>query len=183
MHVSAVRFNAVHRDSDSETGIFYHDLGHDVWAASLLERAPKDRNSLSVIGLIAAKGQSPDEALRSFPDHFQSNPEFWNALHKVLKEQIPHDDILQFEADMRRDGWAHLCGTHLADTDARHMAMPGRISPPEAIFGSVAFTDAKLDPETYERNETYRFAVKNDGPMKLRENWLKAIRDYIENHE
>lgn len=61
--------------------------------------------------------------------------------------------------------------------------MPGRISPPEAIFGSVAFTESKLAPDTYERNATYRFAVKHEGPMKLRENWLDALRAHIKKHE
>lgn len=68
-------------------------------------------------------------------------------------------------------------------TDARHMAMPGRISPPEAIFGSVAFTDSKLVPDSYERNDTYRFVVKHEGPMKLRQNWLEALRAYLEKNE
>ena len=68
-------------------------------------------------------------------------------------------------------------------TDARHMAMPGRISPPEAIFGSVAFTDSKLVPDAYERNDMYRFIVKHEGPMKLRKNWLDALRAYLEKNE
>lgn len=80
------------------------------------------------------------------------------------------------------DGRICAVGRH-THPDGRYVAMPGRISPPDAIFGSVAFTDAKLAPETYERNDTYRFAAKHEGPMKLPERWMKQVRAHIEQHE
>lgn len=112
MHRSAPLWNAVVRDRDQETGLYYHDLGKGEWAVSLLEKAPKGPSSLSVIGKIAPQNTSPDEFVRTKPDEIKMNPAFWDALHQVLKEQIPDDIQLQFEADMRGDGWAHLCGTY-----------------------------------------------------------------------
>ncbi|WFC94610.1 hypothetical protein MBRA1_001243 [Malassezia brasiliensis] len=176
LHTGVPLFQAVKRDVDPETGLYYHDVGHGNWAISLLERPPKSPKSLSVIGHIQPGNTNPSEFIRENPDKVNINEEFWNALHHVLQRQITSDEYLVFEAEMRENGWAHLC-------DARHMAMPGRISPPEAIFGSVAFTDSKLVPDSYERNDTYRFAVKHEGPMKLRQNWLKALRAYLEKNE
>ncbi|KAI3626864.1 hypothetical protein CBS14141_000865 [Malassezia furfur] len=175
LHASVPLFQAVKRDVDTETGLFYHDLGHGNWAISLLERPPKSPKSLSVIGHIQPGDANPSEFVRENPDSVNMNEDFWKALHHVLQGQIASDENLIFEAEMRENGWAHLY--------ARHMAMPGRISPPEAIFGSVAFTDSKLVPDSYERNDMYRFTVKHEGPMKLRKNWLDALRAYLEKNE
>lgn len=112
IHVSAPCLQTVKRDSDAETGLYYHEIGNGTWAVSLLERAPKDSMSLSVIGHISPGSSDPSEFVRTNPDNIRMNAGFWNALHRVLKEQIPDDINLKFEAEMRENGWAHLCGTY-----------------------------------------------------------------------
>ena len=112
LHASVPLFQAVKRDADAETGLFYHDLGHGNWAISLLERAPKSPKSLSVIGHIQPGDKNPSEFVRENPDNVNMNEDFWNALHHVLQGQIASDENLIFEAEMRENGWAHLCGTY-----------------------------------------------------------------------
>ena len=74
---------------------------------------------------------------------------------------------------LRTDGWAHL-------SDERTEAMPGRTTPPEDIFGSVAFTDERVIPSSYERNDMYRFCVAHQGPMKLKDTWRAKVRAYLQ---
>lgn len=54
--------------------------------------------------------------------------------------------------------------------------MPGRIPTPENILASVAFVDGKLEPGSYERNDTYRFVTAEEGLMQLNERWLPKVR-------
>lgn len=112
LHASVPLFQAVKRDVDTETGLFYHDLGHGNWAISLLERPPKSPKSLSVIGHIQPGDANPSEFVRENPDSVNMNEDFWKALHHVLQGQIASDENLIFEAEMRENGWAHLCGTY-----------------------------------------------------------------------
>lgn len=49
--------------------------------------------------------------------------------------------------------------------------MPGRIPTPENIFGTVAFTEGELRPESYEVNDTYRIVTAEEGFMQLRPHW------------
>ena len=112
LHASVPLFQAVKRDVDAETGLFYHDLGHGNWAISLLERPPKSPKSVSVIGHIQPGDKNPSEFVRENPDNVNMNEDFWSALHHVLQGQIASDENLIFEAEMRENGWAHLCGTY-----------------------------------------------------------------------
>lgn len=168
-----VRAYTALRDPDRATGLYYHRLPHGTWAVSLLERAPPSESSADVICELPTTGDAPSEYLRANPDAPRNNGTFWDALHSVLKEATADDDQLRTEAVLRTDGWAHL-------SDLRTEAMPGRTTPPEDIFGSVAFTDERLIPSSYERNDMYRFCVAHQGPMKLKDTWLAKVRAYLQ---
>lgn len=173
---SFVRMYAqMHRDPDTETGLYYHPLSESKWALSLLERTPSSESSPEVIGILSEATENPSKFLRDNPDASRMNAAFWNALHDVLQEAIADDEQLRTEAYLRGDGWAHL-------GDLRSEVMPGRTTPTEDILGSVAFTDARLIPTSYERNDMYRFCVAGQGPMKLKDTWLSKLRAHLKQH-
>lgn len=165
----------MHRDPDTETGLYYHPLSESKWALSLLERTPSSESSPEVIGILSEATENPSQFLRDNPDASRMNAAFWNALHDVLQEAIADDEQLRTEAYLRGDGWAHL-------GDLRSEVMPGRTTHTEDILGSVAFADARLIPTSYERNDMYRFCVAGQGPMKLKDTWLSKIRAHLEQH-
>ena len=165
----------MHRDPDTETGLYYHPLSESKWALSLLERTPSSESSPEVIGILSEATENPSQFLRDNPDASRMNAAFWNALHGVLQEAIADDEQLRTEAYLRGDGWAHL-------GDLRSEVMPGRTTPTEDILGSVAFTDARLIPTSYERNDMYRFCVAGQGPMKLKDTWLSKLRAHLKQH-
>ena len=174
--VSTVTRAAV-RDTDSATGLFYHEAGPGRFALSLLERTPKNASSMAVIGCISPRdGVQPSVHLRTNPDDVEINPAFWEALHSVLREAAPGDGHLQVEATVRGDGFLHL-------TDGRSSEVPGRVSSPDDILASVGFSEEKIISSTYEPNNMYRFCNGTEGPMQLPERWLKIVREYIERNE
>ncbi|CCV00231.1 unnamed protein product [Malassezia sympodialis ATCC 42132] len=168
-------FASVRKDPEEATGLYYHALPGEegVWALSLLSTPPASASAASVLGILRTRdGEEPAEYLRKNPDEMRRNDAFWDVLHRVLQAQVPDDEPLQVEAMNRGNGWAHMC-------DARNEAAPGRVASPDDIFGSVAFSEGKLDASTYERNDTYRFCVKPEGPMQLPRHWLDSIRKQL----
>ncbi|WFD20264.1 hypothetical protein MCAP1_002508 [Malassezia caprae] len=166
---------SMRKDPDEATGLYYHALPNEegVWALSLLSTPPSSASAVSVLGTLRTRdGAEPAEYLRENPDEVRRNEAFWDVLHRVLQAQVPHDEPLQVEAMNRGDGWAHLY-------DVRNGAAPGRVASPDDIFGSVAFTEGKLDASTYERNGMYRFCVKPEGPMQLPSKWLESVRKQL----
>lgn len=167
--------SSMRKDPEEATGLYYHALpGQEgVWALSLLSSPPTSESAVSVLGVLHTRdGKEPAKFLRENPDEVRRNEAFWDLLHRVLQEQVPHDEPLQVEAMNRSHGWAHLC-------DARNGAAPGRVASPDDIFGSVAFSEGRLDASTYERNGMYRFCVKPEGPMQLPSKWLESVREKL----
>lgn len=113
-------------DPERDTGLFYHPTTINVsdgqsekpvkaWALSFLSE-PSGAQA-HVAFLLPPKGSSdahdanPAELARSDPDRIRINAEVWSRVHEVLQhEVVPHDDLLQFEAETRTSGWAHLTG-------------------------------------------------------------------------
>ncbi|WFD35478.1 hypothetical protein MCUN1_002334 [Malassezia cuniculi] len=140
LHSSAVR------DPVRETGLYYHALGDGEWAISLRADAPDRPDSPWVVGRLAVPAAvEPPAHLRNRPDSVRLNARFWDELHHVFREHVAHDETLQFEANMRENGWAHLSDMR----DSLHLV---RTPTPDSIFGTVAFVERKIDPSTYERN-------------------------------
>lgn len=190
-----------HKDPEAQSGLYYHPTkisvsrGNDqtveaveAWAVSFLPDPPKSEDAVIAYLLpplphTAAAGHSgapewsasdPAEYIRSNPDRLRINAKGWQLMHDVLKtEVVPHDDLLQFEADTRGSGWAHL-------TDLRHPLMPGRIATPESIIASVAFVDGKLDVDSYQINGSYRLTTGYEGPIQMADSWLRKIRRRFE---
>lgn len=167
LHTRAVR------DPVVETGLYYHALGSDEWAVSLLPHAPARADAPSVIGrIVVPAAVEPAEHIRNSPDSVHLNAPFWDLLHQVFHEHVAEDEMLQFEANLRGDGWAHLSdmrqGLHLVRTPS-----------PDSIFGTVAFVESTIDPNTYERNPMYRFCMRTEGPMQLPEVWRKRVCDHL----
>jgi hypothetical protein len=175
------------RDPEAQTGLYYHPTSIHVshgegqpqetvegWALSFLpEETHTDQAAIAyLLPPKAGKVTDADPAtyVRAHPDRVRMNADAWAVVHDVLKNEIvPHDDLLQFEAQTRHSGWAHL-------TDLRQPLMPGRIANPENILASVAFVDGQLDPNTYEVNHSYRLVTGYDGPIQLAESWIQKLR-------
>ena len=161
------------RDPDPQTGLFYHRLSESKWAISLLERVPKSGTSADVICTLDTTSENPHEFLRKNPDLPTNNAPFWDTLHQVLAGCTATDDQLITEANLRENGWAEL-------TDCRTDTFPGRTTSAQDFFGSVAFTDSKVVPSSYQRNDMHRFCDKIQGPMKLKNTWLAKLREELE---
>lgn len=168
----AVHTRAV-ADPVAATGLFYHALGDSEWAVSFLRDAPRHAESPAVIARFAVPpAAEPPEHLRRNPDIVRLNAPFWELLHSIFQEYAAQDEMLNFEANMRGDGWAHI-------SDERHGLMLVRTPATDSIFGSVAFVNSTIDPATYERNAMYRFCMRTEGPMQLPEAWRKRVCDRL----
>jgi len=120
------------KDPNHPTGIYFHPLpSSNQYAISLLPKSPSSPTSASIIGFIKDQpdqsGEIYDIAVRK-PDLVQPHPPFIQLMHDVLKnEGVPQDGLLEYEAYLRTDGFAHV-------SDPRHPLMPGRIPTPENII-------------------------------------------------
>lgn len=183
------------KDPEAQTGLYYHptqiSVSHgpdqpvetaEAWAISFLSEAPRTEDAViayllppltspadnSNVHHLAAS--DPAEYIRANPDRVRINAKGWRLMHDVLRtEVVAHDDLLQFEADTRGSGWAHL-------TDLRQPLMPGRIATPESIIASVAFVEGQLDIDSYQINESYRLVTGYEGPIQMADTWIQKIR-------
>ncbi len=58
--------------------------------------------------------------------------------------------------------------------------MPGRIATPENIIASVAFTEGKINVESYEENKSYRLVTGYEGPIQMADGWIAKLRKRFE---
>nr|CDI52586.1 conserved hypothetical protein [Melanopsichium pennsylvanicum 4] len=187
----ATRTNASGRttvkDPEPQTGLYYHPTQisiyrgpnepsstADGWAISFLANPSSSEDAVIAYVLptntSSSQDSKPADFVRANPDRIHINPAGWKIMHDVLKNQVvPNDDLLNFEASTRESGWAHL-------TDLRHPLMPGRIATPENIIASVAFTEGKLNVESYEENKSYRLVTGYEGPIQMADGWLEKLR-------
>ncbi|WFD07038.1 hypothetical protein MVES1_002394 [Malassezia vespertilionis] len=111
-HVSIRTASQVIADQDPETGLYYHEIDNGTYAVSFLKRPPKNPTSIAVIAHVTSANNSPDEQLRHSPDKVWINPAFFDALHHVLKANVADDETLMVEANLRKNGFAHLFARH-----------------------------------------------------------------------
>ncbi|PWN27713.1 hypothetical protein BDZ90DRAFT_232117 [Jaminaea rosea] len=161
------------QDKEHPQSLWYHSLSNGKYAVTYSSTPPPSAEHPSVIASFNADEKvDPIAHARENPDDVHANGPFWDLLHKTLKEDVVakgKDPILQQEADLREEGWAHL-------GDGRHQTMPGRIPTPDAIIASVSFTGGKLAPESYTVNGTHRAVTKEEGFVVLRDTWFEAIK-------
>ncbi|CDS00001.1 hypothetical protein [Sporisorium scitamineum] len=175
------------KDPEPQTGLYYHPTQISIsrgadqpastvdgWAISFLANPSTSEDAIIAYVLPTTSSSSQDsepaDFVRANPDRIRINPAGWKIMHDVLKtEVVPNDDLLKFEASTRESGWAHL-------TDLRHPLMPGRIATPENIIASVAFTEGKLNVESYEENKPYRLVTGYEGPIQMADSWLEKLR-------
>lgn len=188
------------KDPEPQTGLYYHPTqisvshGNDqpvetveAWALSFLSEPPKSEDAViayllppstcstsSNSSALQMAASDPAGYIRAYPDRVRINTRGWQIMHDVLRtEVVPQDALLQFEADTRESGWAHL-------TDLRQPLMPGRIATPESIIASVAFVDGQLDVDSYQINESYRLVTGYEGPIQMADSWIQKIRRHFQ---
>lgn len=119
-HFTTSRINQVEssttvKDPDHPSGLYYHQLpGSDRYTISFLSKPPSSPQSASIIAFVNCPASSQqavyDLALQN-PDSVEANPAFLELMHDTLKNEcVPQDGLLEYEAMLRKDGWAHLNG-------------------------------------------------------------------------
>ena len=136
--------------------MYYHQISDtSTYAISFLPKPPSLPTSASIIAFITAPPSNKTpiyELAVQKPDLVEANRGFLELLHDTLKRECVQDGLLEYEAALRKDGWAHLNGTWQAEglvgrghactdcplatpiADQRHPLMPGRIATPENII-------------------------------------------------
>ncbi|CBQ71942.1 conserved hypothetical protein [Sporisorium reilianum SRZ2] len=178
------------KDPEPQTGLYYHPTQISIsrgtdqptstvdgWAISFLPTPSASEDAIIAYVLptsSSSQDAEPAAFVRANPDRIRINAAGWKIMHDVLKNDVvPNDDLLKFEASTRESGWAHL-------TDLRHPLMPGRIATPENIIASVAFTEGKLNVESYEENKSYRLVTGYEGPIQMADSWIEKLRKRFE---
>ncbi|KAE8250615.1 hypothetical protein A4X13_0g4554 [Tilletia indica] len=178
------------------------------WAITLLEQPPSSIEAASIMGFVrvatnktdgapsghvesessgdASASADPVSFSHDNPSALQPNPAFIDLLHKTLRDEcVEEDELLRFEAQMRKSGWAHV-------NDQREQLMPGRQAWPENIIASVAFIDGELQARpkagegdgqgSYQPNDAYRLLTAQHGFIQLKETWLEKVRKRCAEH-
>lgn len=154
------------KDPEHPDGIYYHKLAEGRFAMSFFEQKPSSPAAASVMAIVTRPQRGDDRNVPIYeiaahkPDQVETNKAFMALLHETMKaEGVPQDGLIEYEAALRKDGWAHVSGewrdrqvvvhttlnlTHaidpgglslpLARADQRHQLMPGRIPTPENII-------------------------------------------------
>lgn len=103
------------KDPNHPSGLYYHQLpGSDRYAITFLSEPPNSPESASIIAFVNYPASSQqavyDMALQN-PDAVEANPAFLKLMHETLKNEcVGQDGLLEYEAMLRKDGWAHLNG-------------------------------------------------------------------------
>ncbi|CAD6885767.1 unnamed protein product [Tilletia controversa] len=179
------------------------------WAITLLDQPPSSIEAASIMGFVRVtesagdgpasghveSGSSNDASASADPVAFshanpsavQPNPAFFELLHKTLRDEcVEEDELLRFEAQMRKSGWAHV-------NDQREQLMPGRQAWPENILASIVFIDGELQARpkadgtgdsqgSYQPNDAYRLLTAQDGFIQLKQTWLDKVRKRCAEH-
>jgi hypothetical protein len=103
------------KDPHHPSGVYYHPLSDsNQYAISFLEKPPTSSSSASIIAYVTPPPSSKEpiyDLIVQKPDLLEANKKFVQLLHETLKEQcVPQDGLLEYEALLRTDGWAHLNG-------------------------------------------------------------------------
>lgn len=102
------------QDKEHPQSLWYHSLSNGKYAVTYSSTPPPSAEHPSVIASFTAdENVDPIAHARENPDDVYANEPFWDLLHKTLKEDVVakgKDPILQQEADLREEGWAHLGG-------------------------------------------------------------------------
>lgn len=103
------------QDKDHPNSLWYHTVSGNRIAVTHSSTPPSSADSPHVMASFESKNGDADPIsyARENPDDVHANKAFWDLLHKTLKEDVvakEKDELLQQEADLREDGWAHLAG-------------------------------------------------------------------------
>ena len=116
---SAIQRNApakMIKDPDHPSGVFYHQLDNpNRYAISFLQQPPSSSRSASIIAYVKYPAGSSQIPIYKFiqqkPDAVETNSAFVELLHQTMKDEcVPQDGLIEYEAALRVDGWAHLNG-------------------------------------------------------------------------
>ncbi|CEH14660.1 hypothetical protein CBOM_02486 [Ceraceosorus bombacis] len=173
-------------DDVHANGIFYHALtsSGDRYALSYSSKVPSSAEQPSVLGILSLPSSAqitaqdgsrlaPSQLAQSHAEDFVTNPNFHSFLHSVLKLAALDDGMIQYEAFLRKSGFAHVA-------DQREQLMPGRIPYPENILASIGFDNQELVGETYSPNEVHRIITKELGVMVLRPAWHARLMEELD---
>lgn len=191
----------VFHDTTHPNGIYYHVLSAQRIALSYLAAAPRSATSPAVLASFELpekidESQTPAQLAQAHADVMEENAAFRQVMHRVLQGAAVDDGMLQYEAYLRKSGFAHVagerrsctpvavgCSPHARNTDQREQLMPGRIPNPENILAMIAFENQELVPASYAPNDVHRLVTRELGVMALRPEWHDRVRRACEEAE
>lgn len=112
---SRLQLPAAIKDPDHPSDIYFHQLpGSSRYAITYLEKPPSSPDSASIIAFVTPPKDNKEEIYELIcqqPDLVEANTAFLDLMHDTLKNEcVPEDGMLEYEAYLRKDGWAHLNG-------------------------------------------------------------------------
>jgi hypothetical protein len=105
----------VYHDTAHPNGIFYHVLSAQRIALSYLAAPPRSASSPAVLASFELpehidESQTPAQLAQAHADVMEENAAFRQLMHGVLKGAAADDGMLQYEAYLRKSGFAHVAG-------------------------------------------------------------------------
>jgi hypothetical protein len=103
------------KDPYHPSGIYFHQLPEsDQYAISFLSTPPSSPTSASIVAFVTPPPSTRTpiyDLIVEKPDLVIANKAFTQLMHDTLKQEcVPQDGLLEYEAALRKDGWAHLNG-------------------------------------------------------------------------
>lgn len=103
------------KDPHHPSGLYFHLLPNSKrYAISFLSQPPTSPTSASIIAFITPPSSNQEEVydlVVQQPDLVEAHKPFLDLMHDTLKNEcVPQDGLLEYEAYLRKDGWAHLNG-------------------------------------------------------------------------
>ncbi|KAI0074935.1 hypothetical protein K474DRAFT_1709427 [Panus rudis PR-1116 ss-1] len=144
-----------------------------VYALSLLEEAPIDVTSRTIIGWLPAVTAGEGEDSAGLND-FVPNAAFVEILHEAVKSGLTDgvDEIQKNGALQLQQGWMHI-------HDERNPPPLGRIGDSDDILGTVLVENGEIKAETYQPMPSYRLCTA-DGIVRLTEGLAQRLKETLE---
>ncbi|KAG0369750.1 hypothetical protein BGZ54_009015 [Gamsiella multidivaricata] len=156
---AAIRFQSTEqahiRDKGYPFPLYYHLLPSDASSSTLIRPPPTQSDGHHVsyaISFLPTFPQDPRQVIgflkadkntsakpKVVPDKFVENDVFSDMLHKVIKEHLVKDTMVESVLQQQLEG----------------------IPLPEDIFGSVQIRDGVIQPSTYQRMPSHRIVTIN----------------------
>jgi hypothetical protein len=129
---SACLSSAPIKDPYHPSGLYFHQLPDSKrYAISFFSQPPSSPTSASIIAFITPPASNQEEIydlVVQQPDLVEAHKPFLDLMHDTLKNEcVPQDGLLEYEAYLRKDGWAHLNGAEGSLKSSTRLLIPSSL--------------------------------------------------------